>query len=64
MFKMGDGFFNERDGRYLEVDGVGVDPTVYSCIEQEVVDDDLVTVGRVLLKEGELEKMQKQEPIW
>lgn len=33
MFKanMGDRFYDESNGRYLTVDGVGCDPTVRSC---------------------------------
>lgn len=63
MFKanMGDRFYDERNGRYLTVDGVGCDPTVRSCYVEEVTaDGDLELTGRGLFKLYELQRMQRE----
>lgn len=61
--RMGDVFFDERNGRYLTLDGVGCDPKVWECVEREYdeSDDDWLVSGRVLMRESELMKMEKKE---
>lgn len=61
MFKMGDKFYDDRNGRYLTVDGVGCDPKCYECIVEEAAEDgDLIVTGRVLMMQGELAKMERR----
>lgn len=59
--RLGDSFFDESNGRYLTVDGVGCDPNCFSCIQEEYdfdLEEDTVT-GRVLMMRAELLKMQR-----
>ena len=60
--KLGDSFWDGRNGRVLTVDGQGIDPTVYSCIQEELTEDgeDFEVTDRVLMKEGELLKMERR----
>ena len=68
MLKLGQKFFDDRNCRYLTVNGVGCDPKVYSCIQEELVcdeqgnsdfDEHWEMTDTVLMKEGELIKMQE-----
>lgn len=61
--RMGDVFFDERNGRYLTLDGKGCDPKVWACVEREYDEsaDDWLVSGRVLMRESELMKMEKEE---
>lgn len=67
MLKLGQRFYDEKNGRYLTIDGVGCDPKVYRCIMEEYEPDRwddgaemvLVVTDTVLMREGELIKMQE-----
>ena len=60
MVNNGDRFFDDRNGRYLTVDGFGIAPDVCSCIEQEIDENgDLMPYNRVLMTAGELNRMQR-----
>lgn len=62
MIKIGDRFFDDKNGRYLTVDGVVCDPKCYSCIQEEPDEndpDDIIVTGKILMMRGELEKMIK-----
>lgn len=56
MIKLGTRFYDEKNDRYLTVDGVGCDPKCYCCIQEEYNHDteDLEITDRVLLMEYEL----------
>ena len=58
--KMGDRFYDERNGRYLTVDGVGADPKVFCCIVEEIEDEDYTVTGRQLFNMNELKHFQKE----
>lgn len=60
MLRIGDRFYDERNGRYLTVDGVGCDPKCYDCIQEEPdVEGDLYISDRVLMMENELLKFRR-----
>ena len=60
MFRIGQRFYDERNGRYLTIDGVGSDPKCYRCIQEEVNDnDELETTDTVLMMQCELSKMME-----
>jgi hypothetical protein len=61
--RIGDVFFDQRNGRYLTLDGKGCDPKVWACVAREYDEnaDDLLVSGRVLMRESELMKMGKKE---
>lgn len=55
MIKMNDVFYDESNGRYLIVDGVGVDPNVFCCIVEELNEfGEYEITGRALFTENEL----------
>lgn len=59
--KLGQIFYDDRNGRYITPDGVGADPNAYSCIVEELDDEgELVVVGRQLFKSYELERMVRK----
>ena len=64
MLKVGQKFFDDRNCRYLTITGVGCDPKVYSCIQEELIYTDTdfgerwKITDHVLMKEGELVKMK------
>ena len=35
MLKIGQRFYDERNGRYLTITGVGANPKVYDCVQEE-----------------------------
>jgi hypothetical protein len=57
MIKLGQMRYDERNGRYIEPDGVGADPKVFSCLVYEISETgDLELDGRYLFTKSELEK--------
>lgn len=55
MAQIGNVFYDEFNGRYITVDGVGTDPNVYACVVEEFNDNgDIEVVGRQLFTAGEL----------
>lgn len=60
--KKGERFFDEKNCRYLTVDGVGCDPKCYRCIQEELNEagDDFEITDTVLMMEGELERMERK----
>ena len=59
--KLGERFYDERNGRYITPDGVGCDPKCYFCIVEEITEEgDLVVVERALFMAFELEKMKRR----
>lgn len=58
--KLGERYFDDRNGRYLTVDGSGCAPRVFRCIQEEYGDPgELEITGTVLIRESELLRMQK-----
>ena len=59
MIKLGQMRYDERNGRYIEPDGTGIDPKVYSCLVYEISETgDLELDGRYLFSRSELEKFK------
>lgn len=67
MLRIGQKFFDESQSRYLTIDGVGADPKLYRCIQEEYVCDEQGNsdfeerweiTGTVLLTENELKRME------
>lgn len=57
MIKLGQMRYDECNGRYIEPDGVGADPKVFSCLVHEISETgDLELDGRYLFTKSELEK--------
>lgn len=58
---IGDRFYDERNGRILTVDGVGCDPNLFSCVQEEFTEDgqDLEITGRVNMMRNELAHMSR-----
>lgn len=63
MIKMGDRFWDDKNGRYLTVDGVGCDQKCFRCIQEELNDsgDDFEITDTVLMMQNELNHMKKGE---
>lgn len=60
MLKLGTEFFDIHNARYLTVDGVGADPHLYMCIQEEWNDNnELEITRRAWFTESELEKMER-----
>ena len=59
--ELGTRFYDERNGRYITPDGVGVDPRCYSCIVEEFDEDgELVVSDRLLFMEYELRHFERR----
>lgn len=64
IIKNGDMFYDNKEDRYLTVDGFGCDPNVCACVIRERVffnedDYDLEITGRQLFTKYELSRMEK-----
>ena len=58
--KNGDVFYDERNGRYLTVDGFGCDPKVAAWVVEEMGDDgEYEITGRQLFNVNELKRMKE-----
>ena len=52
--QLGNRYFCENNGVYLEVTGVGADSNVWYCVESEVYNDEFEAIGSGLYTTGEL----------
>lgn len=52
--KLGNRYYCENTGVYLEVTGVGADPTVWYCVESEIYNDAYEVTGSGLYTTREL----------
>ena len=58
--KLGNVFWDSREGRLLTVDGQGIDPQVFSCTEEDLNENgDFEVTSKILMKENELLKMER-----
>ena len=60
MIKIGDRFWDDKNGRYLTVDGVGCDSKCFRCIQEEIEDGELVITDTILMMQNELEHMERK----
>lgn len=59
MIKLGQMRYDERNGRYIEPDSMGVDPNVFSCLVYEISETGYLKLdGRYLFSRSELEKFK------
>lgn len=62
MLKIGQRFYDERNGRYLTITGVGANPKAYDCVQEEMDEenvDELVVTDKVLMNEYELKHFKE-----
>lgn len=62
MLKIGQRFYDERNGRYLTITGTCANPKVYDCVQEEIDEenvDELVVTDRVLMYEYELKHFKE-----
>lgn len=52
--RLGNRYYCENNGVYLEVTGVGCDPNVWYCVESEIYNDEYEVTGSGLYTTGEL----------
>ncbi len=58
--RLGNKYFDDREGRYFTVDGTGCDPHVFRCIQEEYGDPgELEITGIVLMHDSELMNMRE-----
>ena len=60
MIKIGCRFYDEYNGRYLTVNGVGCDPNCFHCVVEEIGDaGEFEVTGTALFMRNELKKMKE-----
>lgn len=62
MLKIGQRFYDERNGRYLTITGTCANPKVYDCVQEEIDEenvDELMVTGCVLMNEYELKHFKE-----
>lgn len=61
MIRIGDKFYDAKEGRYITTDGQGCDPRCWSCIVEEANEEgEFEVTGRQLFMESELKKFERR----
>lgn len=58
--KMGDRFYDDRNGRYLTVDAIDSGSKTVMCVVEEIEEEDFTVTGRQLFNINELRHFNKE----